>query len=317
MSFSTDSDGRPGSGTRRLPLLPLRDIIVFPSMVVPLFVGREKSIQALEEAMEADKTIALSAQKKSKTNSPTEDDIYRVGTLGKIVQLLRLPDGTVKVLVEGKQRIEIESFGDTEAYFEVEARLVESKPGGGDQLDTLVELVRSTFETYVELNKRVPPEMLSQVAKITDPARLADTIVSQLSLKLTDKQQILEAFDADDRLEKLYELMQAEIEIQQVERDIRSRVKKQMERSQRDAYDEDDEPNRRRGGRAGKKRQFKDELEELAERVDEKELPEEAEERLEKELRKLEMMSPMSAEATVVRNYIDWVLSLPWYETTE
>ncbi|MFW6058081.1 MAG: endopeptidase La [Persicimonas sp.] len=317
MAFSTDSDGHPGSRTRRLPLLPLRDIIVFPSMVVPLFVGREKSIQALEEAMEADKTIALAAQKKSKTNSPTEDDIYRVGTVGKIVQLLRLPDGTVKVLVEGKERLEIDSFADTEAYFEVEARLVEATSEEDEQLEALVELVRSTFETYVGLNKRVPPEMLSQVAKITDPARLADTIVSQLSLKLTDKQQILEAFDPRDRLEKLYELMQAEIEIQQVERDIRSRVKKQMERSQRDLYDEDDERDRRRGGRSNKRRQIEDELEQLEARIADKELPEEATERLEQELRKLKMMSPMSAEATVVRNYIDWVLSLPWFETTE
>jgi ATP-dependent Lon protease len=317
MPFSQDSDGADNRRTQRRPLLPLRDIIVFPSMVVPLFVGREKSINALEEAMNADKEIALAAQIKSKTNSPTQDDIYEVGTLGKIVQLLRLPDGTVKVLVEGKQRLRIDSYLKNDKFFEVEVELVETTSESDKDIDALVEMVRSTFEKYVKLNKRVPPEMLSQVAKITDPAKLADTIVAQLSLKLGDKQQILEAFDPGERLEKLYELMQSEIEIQQVERDIRSRVKKQMERTQREFYGKGKDSDSKKPTGGGKKNQFKNELDELEARVAEKELPEEARERLDQEMRKLKMMSPMSAEATVVRNYVDWVLSLPWYETTE
>jgi ATP-dependent Lon protease len=316
MPFSTDSDGAGQSGAKRLPLLPLRDIIVFPNMVVPLFVGREKSINALEEAMEGDKQIALAAQIKSKTNNPTRDDIYGVGTLGKIVQLLRLPDGTVKVLVEGTRRLRIAGYRKNEAYFEVDCELVDITLDDSRDIDALVEMVRSTFESYVKLNKRVPPEMLSQVAKITDPAKLADTIVAQLSLKLADKQQILEAFDPGERLEKLYELMQSEIEIQQVERDIRSRVKKQMERTQREFYGKSKDADSKRSS-GSKKNQFKNDLEQLEARIAEKQLPEEATERLEQELRKLKMMSPMSAEATVVRNYIDWVLSLPWFETTE
>jgi ATP-dependent Lon protease len=320
MPFSQDSDGADDRRTQRRPLLPLRDIIVFPSMVVPLFVGRERSINALEEAMNADKEIALAAQIKSKTNSPTQDDIYEVGTLGKIVQLLRLPDGTVKVLVEGKQRLRIDSYVKNDKFFEVEVELVEAKSDSDSDsdkdIDALVEMVRSTFEKYVKLNKRVPPEMLSQVAKITDPAKLADTIVAQLSLKLGDKQQILEAFDPGERLEKLYELMQSEIEIQQVERDIRSRVKKQMERTQREFYGKGKDSDSKKPS-GGKKNQFKNELDELEARVAEKELPEEARERLDQEMRKLKMMSPMSAEATVVRNYVDWVLSLPWFDTTE
>lgn len=315
MPFSHDSEGAGDRPTRSLPLLPLRDIIVFPSMVVPLFVGREKSINALEEAMNANKEIALAAQIKSKTNNPTQDDIYGVGTLGRIVQLLRLPDGTVKVLVEGKQRVRLDSYVKNDKYFEVAVELVEPSAESDKDIDALVEMVRSTFEKYVKLNKRVPPEMLSQVAKITDPAKLADTIVAQLSLKLADKQQILEAFDPGERLEKLYELMQSEIEIQQVERDIRSRVKKQMERTQREFYGKKDHDSKKSSG--NKKNQFKNDIDELEARIADKELPEEARERLDKELRKLKMMSPMSAEATVLRNYIDWVLSLPWFDVTE
>ncbi len=316
MPFSQDSQGPDDTPARRLPLLPLRDIIVFPSMVVPLFVGREKSINALEEAMNGGKEIALAAQIKSKTNNPTPDDIYQVGTLGKIVQLLRLPDGTVKVLVEGKQRVRIDHYVKNDKFFEVDAVLLETPEDSDKDIDALVEMVRATFEKYVKLNKRVPPEMLSQVAKITDPAKLADTIVAQLSLKLADKQQILEAFDPGDRLEKLYELMQSEIEIQQVERDIRSRVKKQMERTQREFYGKGKDNDAKKPGGA-KKNQFKNELEELEARIADKQLPEEARERLDQEMRKLKMMSPMSAEATVVRNYIDWVLALPWAEMTE
>jgi ATP-dependent Lon protease len=300
------------SSKRRLPLLPLRDIIVFPSMVVPLFVGREKSINALERAMNGEKQIVLAAQKKSKTNDPTRDDIYSVGTIGKIVQLLRLPDGTVKVLVEGKQRAEVLDYSEEDELFEVDVEVIDEEVESDEDLDELVRTVRSAFEAYVKLNKRVPPEMLSTVAKIDDPAKLADTIVAQLSIKLADKQSILETVDPKARLEKLLELMQSEIEIQKVEQDIRSRVKKQMERTQRDFY--------KKGGRdkqSKDKNDFKNEVEELEAAIEEKELPEDVRERLEKELRKLKMMSPMSAEATVVRNYIDWVLALPWFELTE
>jgi ATP-dependent Lon protease len=300
------------SSKRRLPLLPLRDIIVFPSMVVPLFVGREKSINALERAMNGEKQIVLAAQKKSKTNDPTRDDIYSVGTIGKIVQLLRLPDGTVKVLVEGKQRAEVLDYTMEDELFEVEVDVIDVDVETDEDLEELVRTVRSAFEAYVKLNKRVPPEMLSTVAKIDDPAKLADTIVAQLSIKLADKQTILETVDPKARLEKLLELMQSEIEIQKVEQDIRSRVKKQMERTQRDFY--------KKGGRdksSKDKNDFKNEIEELEAKIAEKKLPEDVRERLEKELRKLKMMSPMSAEATVVRNYIDWVLALPWFDLTE
>jgi ATP-dependent Lon protease len=329
MPSSQDSHGSGDSPNRRLPLLPLRDIIVFPGRVVRLFVGREKSIQALEEAMNADKEIALAAQIKSKTNNPTQDDIYQVGTVGRIVQLLRLPDGTVRVLVEGRRRLRLVSYVKNEKYFEVEVREVcdeafseaptSAAPTDSEaqlEIDALVELVRAAFEAYVQNNKRVPPEMLTHVAKVSDPGKLADLVVAHMSLKLIDKQQVLEAFDPKDRLEKLYDLMQAEREVQKADQDVRSRVKKQMERSQRDFYEKPKESNSKKSW-SSKKNQFDNEFEELEARIAEKELPDEARERLDKEMGKLKLMGPMSAEATVVRNYIDWVLALPWAEMTE
>ena len=301
---------------KKLPLLPLRDIIVFPHMVVPLFVGREKSINALEEAMREGKEILLSAQKRAKTNDPKPDDIFWTGTVGTIIQLLRLPDGTVKVLVEGKHRARISSYLSSEPFFQVEAEEIAEEVRASSDIENLMRTVRTTFETYVKLNKRIPPEMLASVASIDDPARLADTIVAHLSLKLIDKQNILETEDPASRLEQLLELMQAEIEILQVERKIRSRVKKQMERTQKEYY-LNDQMNQINKDLGGERDEFKNELEELEERIRNKEMSEEAKERLERELKKLKMMSPMSAEATVVRNYIDWVLSLPWYDKTE
>ena len=228
MFFGKDDKKGGQAKTRLVPLLPLRDIIVFPHMVVPLFVGREKSINALEEAMAHDKEILLSAQKKAKTNDPAPEDIFEVGTLGTIIQLLRLPDGTVKVLVEGKRRARIHSFQQTEGFFLAEAEEIEEQVERGVELEALVRSVHSTFEAYVKLNKRIPPEMLVSVASIDDPGRLSDTIVAHLSLKLNDKQSILETESPAKRLEKLYELMQGEIEILQVEKKIRTRVKKQM-----------------------------------------------------------------------------------------
>src|SRR5712691_10065850 len=300
---------------RTVPLLPLRDIIVFPHMVVPLFVGREKSIAALEEAMSHDKDILLAAQKKAKTNEPVADDIFPVGTLGTILQLLRLPDGTVKVLVEGKKRAHIRKYAASDRFFLVEAEEVEELIERSVEIEALVRSVHSTFEAYVKLNKRIPPEMLMSVATIDDPARLADTIVAHLSLKLNDKQAILEEHSSAKRLEKLYELMKAEIEILQVERKLRTRVKKQMEKQQKEYYL--NEQMQAIQKELGDRDEFKNELSALEQKIKSKKLSKEAKERCLKELKKLKQMSPMSAEATVVRNYLDWVIALPWEDKTE
>ncbi|MFT5430402.1 MAG: ATP-dependent Lon protease [Myxococcota bacterium] len=300
---------------RVVPLLPLRDIIVFPYMVVPLFVGRPKSIAALEAAMASDKEVLLAAQKKAKTDSPNPDDIFRMGTLGTIVQLLRLPDGTVKVLVEGKGRTRIKRFSATDPYFQCEVVEVREELDPGVEIEALMRSIQSTFESYVKLNKRIPPEMLVSISTIDEPARLADTIVAHLSLKLNDKQEILETTDPKRRLERLYELIQSEIEILLVEKKIRSRVKKQMEKTQKEYYL--NEQMQAIQKELGDRDEFKNEIEELESRIQNKDMSEEASNKLRRELRKLKMMSPMSAEATVVRNYIDWVISLPWTDRTE
>jgi ATP-dependent Lon protease len=314
--FSRNDDGKKdGKKPKSLPLLPLRDIIVFPHMVVPLFVGRQKSIAALEEAMAHEKAILLCAQKKAKTNEPVAEDIFPVGTIGQIIQLLRLPDGTVKVLVEGKQRARIRRFVDSDRFLLVEAEDIEEQSERTVELEALMRSVHSTFEAYVKLNKRIPPEMLTSVASIDDPARLADTIVAHLSLKLQDKQSILETESPGKRLEKLYELMQGEIEILQVEKKIRTRVKKQMEKTQKEYYL--NEQMQAIQKELGERDEFKNEIQELEEKIKNKKMSKEATLKAKKELKKLKMMSPMSAEATVVRNYIDWILSLPWYDYTE
>ncbi len=310
-----DPTGRRGKG-RVMPLLPLRDIIVFPHMVVPLFVGREKSINALEEAMSQDKEILLAAQKKAKTNDPTPEDIFQTGTVGVIIQLLRLPDGTVKVLVEGKKRARIKKFVPRDEFFLCEVETVDEVTTASVEIEALMRSIQTTFETYVKLNKRIAPEMLMQVQTIDDPARLADTIVVHLTaVKLHDKQDILETADPAKRLERLFELMNAEIEILQVEKKIRSRVKKQMEKTQKEYYL--NEQMQAIQNELGERDEFKSEIQELEEKIKEKRLSEEAESRVKKELRKLKMMQPMSAEATVVRNYIDWILGLPWYDKTD
>ncbi len=316
MFFRNDDDKKGAMRkSRTVPLLPLRDIIVFPHMVVPLFVGREKSIAALEEAMSHDKDILLAAQKKAKTNEPTVEDIFSVGTLGTIIQMLRLPDGTVKVLVEGKKRARILRFLGTEPYFLNEVEELDEAPERTVEMEALVRSVQTTFEAYVKLNKRIPPEMLMSVAAIDEPGRLADTIVAHLNLKLFDKQAILEEEAAGKRLEKIYEHMQGEIEILQVEKKIRTRVKKQMEKTQKEYYLNEQMQAIQR--ELGEKDEFKNELQELEEKIKTKKMSKEAILKSKKELKKLKSMSPMSAEATVVRNYIDWILSLPWQEYTK
>lgn len=296
----------------RGPLLPLRDIIVFPHMVVPLFVGREKSIAALEAAMKKDKRILLATQRDAKVNSPGPKDIYPVGTIGTIVQLLKLPDDTVKVLVEGKQRARILNYLDSDIHFSVEYELVEDISERTVETDALMREVQSTFESYVKLNKQIPPEMLMTVQNITDPAQMADSIVVHLaSVKLPERQELLEDFSADSRLARLYQLMQNEIEILQVEKRIRTRVKKQMERSQKEYYLNEQMHAIQR--ELGEKDEFRSELIDLEKQIKSKPaISKEALDKSRKELKKLQMISPMSAEATVIRNYVDWISLLPW-----
>ena len=302
-------------GSTRVPLLPLRDIIVFPHMVVPLFVGRQRSIKALEEATQKQSPIFLSSQKDAKTNEPTEEDIYKTGTLGTVVQMLKLPDGTVKVLIEGKKRAKIARFVNNPDFFLVEVEEVPEVVERNTEVEALTREVHTTFENYVKLKKKIPPEMVMSVSSIDDPARLADTIVAHLGIKLEDRQNLLETFNAPERLEKVLGHMRAEIEILEVERRIRSRVKKQMERSQKEYYL--NEQMRAIQKELGEKDEFKNEIQEIEEKLKQKKLSAEARDKVEKELKKLKMMSPMSAEATVVRNYIDWILSLPWNEFTD
>lgn len=310
------NDKSKARGPQVVPVLPLRDIIVFPYMVVPLFVGREKSIAALEEAMRQEKDIFLAAQKNAKTNNPGPDDIYHVGTLGVILQLLRLPDGMVKVLVEGKQRYRVANFASQEPFFTVELEsLSEITTRSPTEIEALIRSVSGAFENYVKLNKKIPPEMLMSVSSIDDPGRLSDTIVAHLELKLEDKQHLLEIVDPAERLEEVYRHLQGEVEILEIEKRIRGRVKKQMERTQREYYL--NEQMRAIQKELGHADDTKNELQELEERLKKKNMPKEAREKAMKELKKLRMMSPMSAEATVVRNYIDWILDLPWNDKTE
>ena len=304
------SEGPGRSGTYKLPLLPLRDLIIFPHMMMPLFVGREKSINALEEAMSKQTDIVLAAQRDAKTNNPEPGDIYDVGTVGTIIQLLRLPDGTVKVLVEGKRRVRIEKFVSNENYFTVEVVDLPEVTDSPVEAQALMRSVKGTFEQYVKLNKRIPPEILMRVSTIEAAGELADIIVAQLNLKLEDKQKILEVSDPGKRLEQLLNLMTGEIEILEVEKKIRTRVKKQMERSQKEYYL--NEQMQAIQKELGEKDDYQAELAELEEATRKKKFSNEAREKTLKEIKKLKMMSPMSAEATVVRNYIDWMLSLPW-----
>lgn len=310
-SKSEKSDKSEGKTLAQYPLLPLRDLIVFPHMMMPLFVGREKSIAALEDVMSKRSDIVLAAQKDAKINNPEAKDIFTVGTRGTIIQMLRLPDGTVKVLIEGKKRVKINKFIPSDKFYLVEAEDLNEVVNDPLETQALMRSVKTTFEQYVKLNKRIPPEILMRVSTIEDASELADIIVAQLNLKLEDKQKALEIADPVKRLEELLNMMSGEIEILEVEKKIRSRVKKQMERSQKEYYL--NEQMQAIQKELGEKDDFQAEIKELEAQLKKKKMSKEAVEKVQKEIKKLKMMSPMSAEAAVVRNYIDWVLSLPWY----
>ncbi len=296
--------------TKSLPLLPLRDIVVFPHMIVPLFVGREKSVRALEEVMRADKQILLATQKSAADDDPATDAIYESGVVASVLQLLKLPDGTVKVLVEGGRRMTIKRFLDNEAYFEAEAELVEENIPDASEAEALMRTASEKFQDYVKLNKKVPPEALSAVEEITEPAKMADTIAAHLAVKIADKQELLSNANVSERLEAVFGLMEGEISVLQVEKKIRSRVKRQMEKTQREYYLNEQMKAIQR--ELGEGDEGKEELAELEERIEKTKLSKEARAKADQEMKKLRQMSPMSAESTVVRNYLDWLLSIPW-----
>ena len=297
-----------------VPLLPLRDIVLFPHMVAPLFVGREKSVQAIEQAMASKDEILLASQRDAKVDDPKEKDIYRTGTLGTILQLLRLPDGTVKALIEGKRRARIRSYLPNPSYFTVEVDVLEEPRDEGPEVEALMRLTVEAFDEYVKLNKKIPPEVALSISSISDPARLADTMAAHVPLKVADKQGLLEQLRPRKRLERLYELMRSETNIAQMEQRIKERVKKQMEKNQRDYYL--NEQIRAIQKEMGQRDDSQSDLKELERRIKRKRLSREAAAKVRQEFKKLKLMPPMSAEATVVRNYIDWILSLPWYEKT-
>ncbi len=298
------------------PLLPLRDIVVFPHMIIPFFVGRDKSVQALEAAVDQQVDILLCTQTNGETNDPGRNDIYMTGTLATILQMIKLPDGTLKVLVEGKKRAIIQDYLDLGKFVAAEVK-VETDRLGGEQLEieALMRSLRTSFENYVKLNKRISPELLITVQKIDDPSRLSDTIVAHLNLKVDERQKLLEMFEIMPRLEKLLASLQGEIEILEVERRIRSRVRKSMERGQKEYYLNEQMSAIQK--ELGEKDEFKVEILALEKKIKTMNLSTEAREKAESELRKLKMMSPMSAESTVIRLYLDWLLTLPWEEKTK
>ncbi|WP_193180361.1 endopeptidase La [Nisaea sediminum] len=298
------------TGTASYPVLPLRDIVVFPHMIVPLFVGRDKSVRALEDVMKDDKQILLVTQKNAADDDPSPDEIYTVGTIGTVLQLLKLPDGTVKVLVEGVQRARITDFKDNEDFFEAYAEVMTDADSDEPEKEALARAVVSQFEQYIKLNKKIPPEVLVSVNQIEDPAKLTDTIASHLALKIAEKQELLESETVIDRLERVYGFMEGEIGVLQVEKRIRNRVKRQMEKTQREYYL--NEQMKAIQKELGETDDSRDELVELEERIRKTKLSKEAREKADAELKKLRNMSQMSAEATVVRNYLDWMLSIPW-----
>ncbi len=295
--------------SRAYPVLPLRDIVVFPHMIVPLFVGREKSIKALEEVMRSETFILLATQKNASDDDPATDSIYSIGTLASVLQLLKLPDGTVKVLVEGAARAQVKQYTDREEYYEADATVIADSPGDQVEAEALARSVVNEFEGYVKLNKKVSPEVVGVVQQIEDYAKLADTVASHLAVKIPDKQVILETPVVTERLEKVLGLMESEISVLQVEKRIRTRVKRQMEKTQREYYlnEQMKAIQKELGDEDGK-----DEVAELEEKIKRTKLSKEAREKAQHEIKKLRQMSPMSAEATVVRNYLDWLLSIPW-----
>ncbi|MBL0947808.1 endopeptidase La [Brevundimonas sp.] len=298
------------SETKTLPVLPLRDIVVFPHMVVPLFVGREKSVRALDEIMKGEKQILLATQKNSVDDDPGPDAIYPIGVLANVLQLLKLPDGTVKVLVEGKGRARLLRFTDQADYFEAEAEDIVDETTDPARAEALSRAVIEQFESYVKLNKKVPPEALTSIPQITDASRLADSVAAHLSVKIADKQTLLETIDVPARLEGVYALMEGEISVLQVEKKIRSRVKRQMEKTQREYYLNEQMKAIQR--ELGETDDARDEVMELENRIRKTRLSKEARAKAEAEVKKLRNMSPMSAESTVVRNYLDWLLGIPW-----
>ncbi|MEM9015019.1 MAG: endopeptidase La [Pseudomonadota bacterium] len=292
------------------PVLPLRDIVVFPGMIVPLFVGRDKSVNALENVMKSERKILLAAQKDAGDDDPDIDDIYEVGVVANVLQLLKLPDGTVKVLVEGERRVGIEDYVRTEDFFEATATFFDDEPADEAEVEALARSVVSQFESYVKLNKRVPPEVIVSINQIDDYAKLADTVASHLNIKISEKQELLEIATVAERLERVYALMEGEMSVLQVEKKIRNRVKRQMEKTQREYYL--NEQMKAIQKELGEGDDGRDELSEIEENIKKTKLSKEARAKADAELKKLRQMSPMSAESTVVRNYLDWLTSIPW-----
>jgi ATP-dependent Lon protease len=307
--MSESKQAKDKGGKEIYPVLPLRDIVVFPYMIVPLFVGREKSINALEEVMRADKQILLAAQKNAGDDDPAPDAIYQMGTLASVLQLLKLPDGTVKVLVEGTARAKVVRYTANPDYFEAEVERISDSIGTKDEIEALARSAVSQFESYVKLNKKISPEVLGTISQIEDYSKLADTIASHLAIKIADKQDILEITTVSSRLERVYTLMESEISVLQVEKKIRSRVKRQMEKTQREYYLNEQMKAIQKELGDGDER---DDIQEFEEKIENTKLSKEAKDKALAELKKLKQMSPMSAEATVVRNYLDWLLSIPW-----
>ncbi|MFY9288546.1 MAG: endopeptidase La [Alphaproteobacteria bacterium] len=302
------------SGGALYPVLPLRDIVVFPHMIVPLFVGREKSVRALEDVMQDDKQILLLTQKSATQDDPTKEDLFTLGTVGTVLQLLKLPDGTVKVLVEGGHRAQVSKFTENADFFQAFAEPIEEFSGDKAELDALARAVVGQFDQYIKLNKKIPPEVMVSVNQIEEPAKLADTIASHLALKIADKQSLLETVSVNERLEKIFGFMEGEIGVLQVEKKIRTRVKKQMEKTQRDYYL--NEQMKAIQKELGEGEDGRGETDELEARITKTNMSKEAKEKSMAELKKLRSMSPMSAESTVVRNYLDWMLGIPWNERT-
>ncbi|MEP4637224.1 MAG: endopeptidase La, partial [Yoonia sp.] len=292
------------------PVLPLRDIVVFPHMIVPLFVGREKSVRALEEVMQDDKQILLSSQIDPGEDDPAQDGIYKAGVLANVLQLLKLPDGTVKVLVEGRGRVRITGFLDNPDFFEASAEYLTEMPGNEDETEALIRSVATEFERYAKVKKNIPEEAMAAVGETTEPAKLADLVAGHLGIEVAQKQELLETLSVSERLEKVYGLMQGEMSVLSVEKKIKTRVKSQMERTQREYYL--NEQMKAIQKELGDGEEGQNEVEELETKIAETKLSKEAREKVDAELKKLKNMSPMSAEATVVRNYMDWILGVPW-----
>ena len=298
-----------------IPVLPLRDIVVFPGMVAPLFVGREKSIQALEYSMSLEKDILLLTQRNAKVDEPAERDLYQIGTAGSILQMLRLPDGTVKVLIEGRFRAKVQRYLPNRTFYLAEVEKIQDTIPNPFELEALIRTVKQTFEAYQKLNKKIPQELVQTINGLEDPIRLVDSIAPHLGAKIEQKQELLELIQMNRKLEKLYEFMRGEMEILEIEQRIKGRVKKQMEKTQKDYYL--NEQIRAIQKEMGEQDDFKSEIQELEKKIKQKRMSKEASTKIRAELKKLKMMSPMSAEATVVRNYIDWMIALPWYNRTK